>query len=53
MGYKYKATMYYSDDETDKFLRDKAAKPNGKKSASHYLYSLVMTCSPLISTPRY
>lgn len=41
MGYKYKATMYYSDDETDKFLRDKAAKPNGKKSASHYLYSLV------------
>ncbi|CNK14408.1 hypothetical protein [Yersinia intermedia] len=41
MGYKYKATMYYSDDETDRFLREKAAKPNGKKSASHYLYSLV------------
>lgn len=41
MGYKYKATMYYSDDETDKFLREKAAKPNGKKSASHYLYALV------------
>lgn len=41
MGYKYKATMYYSDDETDRFLKEKAAKPNGKKSASHYLYSLV------------
>ena len=41
MGYKYKATMYYSDDETDEFLKEKSAKPNGKKSASHYLYSLV------------
>ncbi len=41
MGYKYKATMYYSDDETNEFLKEKAAKPNGKKSASHYLYSLV------------
>lgn len=41
MGYKYKATMYYSDDETDKFLSEKIAKPNGKKSASQYLYSLV------------
>lgn len=41
MVYKYKATMYYSDEETHQFLREKAAKPNGKKSASHYLYSLV------------
>ncbi|HBB6758429.1 TPA: hypothetical protein JD366_002289 [Citrobacter amalonaticus] len=41
MGYKHKATMYYSDDETHAFLQDKAAKPNGKKSASQYLYSLV------------
>lgn len=41
MGYKYKATMYYSDDETNEFLKEKAAKPNGKKSSSHYLYSLV------------
>lgn len=41
MGYKYKATMYYSDDETHAFLQDKAAKPNGRKSASQYLYSLV------------
>ncbi|EBQ4753258.1 hypothetical protein LE36_06645 [Salmonella enterica subsp. diarizonae] len=41
MGYKYKATMYYSDEETEAFLRDKALKTNGKKSASHFLYSLV------------
>ena len=41
MGYKYKATMYYSDEETEAFLREKALKANGKKSASHYLYSLV------------
>lgn len=41
MVYKHKATMYYSDEETHQFLREKAAKPNGKKSASHYLYSLV------------
>lgn len=41
MGYKYKATMYYSDDETDKFLGEKATKPNGRRSASQYLYSLV------------
>lgn len=41
MGYKYKATMYYSDDETDKFLGEKATKPNGRKNASQYLYSLV------------
>lgn len=41
MAYKYKATMYYSDEETEAFLRDKAVKSNGKKSASHYLYSLV------------
>lgn len=33
--------MYYSDDETHAFLQDKSAKPNGKKSASQYLYSLV------------
>ncbi|EJJ4045592.1 hypothetical protein NI366_001774 [Salmonella enterica] len=41
MGYKYKATMYYSDEETEAFLREKALKTNGKKSASHFLYSLV------------
>ncbi|MFG0430783.1 hypothetical protein [Serratia liquefaciens] len=41
MGYKYKATMYYSDEDTEQFLREKATKPNGKKSASQYLYSLV------------
>ncbi|NCH51568.1 hypothetical protein [Cronobacter malonaticus] len=41
MAYKYKATMYYSDEETEAFLRDNAVKSNGKKSASHYLYSLV------------
>ncbi|EPN1931333.1 hypothetical protein ACTV70_002895 [Cronobacter dublinensis] len=41
MAYKYKATMYYSDEGTEAFLRDKAVKSNGKKSASHYLYSLV------------
>lgn len=41
MGYKYKATMYYSDEDTEQFLREKAAKLNGKKSASQYLYSLV------------
>ncbi|CNI17859.1 MULTISPECIES: hypothetical protein [Yersinia] len=41
MGYKYKATMYYSDEDTEQFLRGKATKPNGKKSASHYLYALV------------
>ncbi|MFL1915842.1 hypothetical protein ACJW8B_10605 [Plesiomonas shigelloides] len=41
MGYKYKATMYYSDEETAQFLSEHARKRNGKKSASHYLYSLV------------
>ncbi|BEM65476.1 hypothetical protein SME23J_45030 [Serratia marcescens] len=41
MGYKYKATMYYSDEDTEHFLAEKSTKPNGKKSASHYLYALV------------
>lgn len=41
MGYKHKATMYYSDEETEQFLNEHAHKRNGKKSASHYLYSLV------------
>lgn len=31
MAYKYKATMYYSDEETEAFLRGKAVKSNGKK----------------------
>jgi aromatic ring hydroxylase len=41
MGYKHKATMYYSDEETVQFLNEHAHKRNGKKSVSHYLYSLV------------
>lgn len=41
MGYKYKATMYYSDEDTEHFLAEKSIKPNGKKSASQYLYALV------------
>lgn len=41
MGYKLKATMYYSDEETEQFLNEHAHKRNGKKSVSHYLYSLV------------
>ncbi|KAB7685369.1 hypothetical protein GBN23_00675 [Plesiomonas shigelloides] len=41
MGYKYKATMYYSDEETEQFLNEHARKRNGKKSFSNYLYSLV------------
>ena len=42
MAYKWKATMYYSDEDTKKFLEDRALKPNGKKvSDSKYLYSLV------------
>ena len=42
MGYRWKATMYYSDEETKDFLAEKSLKPNGKKiSDSQYLYSLV------------
>lgn len=41
MGYKYKATMYYSDEDTEHFLAENSIKPNGKKSASQYLYALV------------
>ncbi|WP_371974547.1 hypothetical protein ACB496_04430 [Lelliottia nimipressuralis] len=41
MAYKFKATMYYSDEETKAFLQSKAVKSSGKKSESHYLYSLV------------
>ncbi|ROP56180.1 hypothetical protein EDF81_3730 [Enterobacter sp. BIGb0383] len=41
MGYKYKATMYYSDEGMERFLAEKSIKPNGKKSASQYLYALV------------
>ncbi|HCR3451169.1 TPA: hypothetical protein ON570_004853 [Citrobacter werkmanii] len=52
MGYKYKATMYYSDDETEAFLREKALKTNGKKSASHYLYSLVSREREVADTTR-
>lgn len=52
MGYKYKATMYYSDDETEAFLREKALKTNGKKSASHYLYSLISREREVADTTR-
>ncbi|HDC4396318.1 TPA: hypothetical protein PIV56_004260 [Klebsiella quasipneumoniae subsp. similipneumoniae] len=41
MAYKFKSTMYYSDEETKAFLLGKAVKTNGKRSESHYLYSLV------------
>lgn len=41
MGYKFKATMYYSDSETEQFLREVEAKSNGRVSISKHLYSLV------------
>lgn len=41
MAYKFKVTMYYSDEETKEFLLGKAVKANGKRSESLYLYSLV------------
>ncbi|WP_336983071.1 MULTISPECIES: hypothetical protein [unclassified Cedecea] len=41
MGYKFKATMYYSDSETEQFLKNREEKTNGKGSISQYMYSLV------------
>lgn len=42
MGYTWKATMYYADEETKNFLAKKSKKTNGKIiSDSSFLYSLV------------
>lgn len=42
MGYTWKATMYYTDEETKDFLAKKSKKTNGKIiSDSSFLYSLV------------
>lgn len=42
MGYKYKSTMYYSDEDTKLHLEEQTKGPGSKRgSASKYLYSLV------------
>ncbi|MGI8465634.1 hypothetical protein [Pectobacterium punjabense] len=42
MSYKYKSTMYYSDEDTKIFLKERTRKPGGGKGTeSKFLYSLV------------